>query len=135
VSDDLTVLREEFPGYRIWLEKYPGRPRYVARRRHQGLNLHTVVTPDIRELRDALQPERGRQTAGCTPVSPGPSELASQLIPRSRDDEQWRGLVDTSSERELGRHFGAGCHIARFVVRSPALLAQPGAFNGTGRSR
>jgi hypothetical protein len=86
VSDDLTVLREEFPGYWIWLEKFPGRSRYVARRRHQGLNPHTVVTPDIAELRDALQPQQGPQTAGGTPVSPGLPELpepALRLIPRS----------------------------------------------------
>ena len=133
VSDDLTVLREEFPGHWIWLEEDPGRSRYVARRRHQGLNPHTVATPDIRELRDALQPEQVRQTTGRTPVSPGPSEPASRLIPQSSDDEQWRGLVDTSSEREPGRHCGTGCHTARFVVRSPALLAQPGAFSRNRR--
>ena len=78
MSDDLTVLRAEFPAYRIWREEVPDRPRYVARSRHQGLHPHTVVTPDLRELRDALRPEQ---------------------------------------------------------AQSPVLLAQPGAFNRTGRSR
>jgi hypothetical protein len=33
------------------------------------------------------------------------------------------------------RHGGTGFYLARFMVRSPALLAQPGALSGTGRSR
>jgi hypothetical protein len=58
VSDDLTVLRNEFPAFSIWQEETPGRSRYVARSRRQGLNPHTVVTDDLQELRDALQPQR-----------------------------------------------------------------------------
>lgn len=64
MSDDLTVLRDEFPAYWIWREVTPGRSRYVARSRHQGLNPHTVVTPDLGELRDALQPEQDPEAAG-----------------------------------------------------------------------
>jgi hypothetical protein len=67
VSDDLTVLRDEFPAYWIWREETPGRSRYIARSKHQGLNPHTVVTPYLRELRDALQPGQNPQAAGREP--------------------------------------------------------------------
>jgi hypothetical protein len=67
VSDDLTVLRDEFPAYWIWREETPGRSRYIARSRHQGLNPHTVVTPDLGELRDALQPGQDPPAAGRGP--------------------------------------------------------------------
>jgi hypothetical protein len=67
VSDDLTVLRDEFPAYWIWREETPGRCRYVARSKHQGLNPHTVVTPYLRELRDALQPGQDPQASGRRP--------------------------------------------------------------------
>ena len=56
MSDDLTGLQAEFPAFRIWREGFPGRSRYVARSRYLNLNPHTVVTTDLRELRDVLQP-------------------------------------------------------------------------------
>lgn len=56
MSDELTVLRDEFPGYQIWQEQLPGRTRYVARRQHEGFGPHTVVTADVGELRQALAP-------------------------------------------------------------------------------
>ena len=52
----MAVLRDDYPGYKIWREVTPGRERYVARSLHLGLNPHTVVTADLRELRDVLQP-------------------------------------------------------------------------------
>ena len=57
VSDELTVLQDEFPAYRIWQEQLPGRTRYIARRL-KGLGPHTVVTADVGELRQALAPAR-----------------------------------------------------------------------------
>jgi hypothetical protein len=71
VSDELTVLRDEFPGYRIWQEQLPGRTRYVARRQHEGLGPHTVVTADVSELRQALAP------AGQAVATPTHHEPAS----------------------------------------------------------
>jgi hypothetical protein len=67
VSDDLTALRDQFPAYWIWREETPGRSRYIARSKHQGLNPHTVITPYLRELRDALQPGQNPQAAGREP--------------------------------------------------------------------
>src|SRR6266498_6040282 len=54
--DALAVLRDDYPGYRIWREITPGRERYVARSLRMGLNPHTVVTADLNELRDVLEP-------------------------------------------------------------------------------
>jgi hypothetical protein len=54
VSDELTVLQDEFPAYQIWQEQLPGRTRYIARRLNEGLGPHTVVTADVGELRQAL---------------------------------------------------------------------------------
>ena len=57
MGEDLSVLQEEFPGFRIWQEQMqPGRMRYVACSRRQGVNPHTVITADIGELREALRP-------------------------------------------------------------------------------
>src|SRR5712691_13050934 len=54
--NELAVLRADYPGYKIWREITPGRERYIARSLHCGLNPHTVVTEDLSELRDVLQP-------------------------------------------------------------------------------
>ena len=58
----------EFPQFRIWREITADRePRFVARRRHPGVSPHTVVTPDLAELRAALATSPGRGPA----VGPG----------------------------------------------------------------
>jgi hypothetical protein len=70
VNDDLTGLQAEFPAFRIWQEQFPGRSRYVARSRYPGLNPHTVITTDLRELRDVLPP------------GPRPGTTARETVPR-----------------------------------------------------
>jgi hypothetical protein len=52
----LAALRQEFPGYRVWLEPANGEYRFVARRLHPGTRPHTVITRDPAELRAALAP-------------------------------------------------------------------------------
>lgn len=59
---ELAMLRADFPGHLIGEESIMGRVRYVARRRWEGTQPHTVVTPDLGELRAALE-------AGRTPRS------------------------------------------------------------------
>jgi hypothetical protein len=54
-DEELAMLRAEFPGHLIGEECIMGRARYVARRREEGTNPHTVVTPDLGELRAALE--------------------------------------------------------------------------------
>ena len=64
---ELAMLRTEFPGHLIGEECIMGRIRYVARRRKEGANPHTVVTPDLGELRAALaagQAVKARQVDG-----------------------------------------------------------------------
>ncbi len=51
-------MQREFPGHRIWREIIPGRTVYVARSQHPAARPHTVVTPDLRELRAALTDAR-----------------------------------------------------------------------------
>jgi O-methyltransferase involved in polyketide biosynthesis len=76
VSDDLAVLRDDFPAYRIWREETPGRSRYVARSRHQGLRPHTVVTTELRELREALEPAGHLTAAAQASFSPAEPNIA-----------------------------------------------------------
>jgi hypothetical protein len=50
----LAALRADFPQFRIWAETIGQRHRYIARRLDAGTRPHTVVTPDLDELRTAL---------------------------------------------------------------------------------
>lgn len=54
-GEDLAALRADFPDVKIWEEFLPGRSRYVARSLREGVRLHTVVTPDLGELRATLE--------------------------------------------------------------------------------
>lgn len=73
MSDDLTVVQADFPAYQIWQEQGRGQPRFVARSRYWRLNPHTVVTPDLAELRNALEPAPGPD---CDPVGSGQPNIA-----------------------------------------------------------
>jgi hypothetical protein len=59
-ADDeaLMTMQRDFPRYRIWQEIIPGRTVYVARSQHHAARPHTVVTPDLGELRAALTDAR-----------------------------------------------------------------------------
>ena len=50
----LPALRSEFPQFRIWREAEDSRVRYIARSLFPGVRPHTVVTPDLAELRAKL---------------------------------------------------------------------------------
>jgi hypothetical protein len=65
-EDDLASVRGDFPDYRIWREVFPGRDRYVVRSLMPGLSPHTLVTDDLAELRDVLQPVRPPQPEAFT---------------------------------------------------------------------
>jgi hypothetical protein len=84
VSDDLTGLQAEFPAFRIWRERFPGRSRYVARSRHLGLNPHTVVTTNLRELREVLQP--GPSPAAAVPIPQAGSRVPMTPLPEPERD-------------------------------------------------
>jgi hypothetical protein len=58
---ELTRLRAGFPGHWIGTETIPGRGvRYLARARQHDIQPHTVITPDLAELRAALEAGRAR---------------------------------------------------------------------------
>jgi len=74
VNDALTPLREEFPGFRIWMEVIGERTRYIARSAHPGQSPHTVVASSPGELGAALRENAGKHhittdVAGTTPPS------------------------------------------------------------------
>ena len=53
---ELARLRAEFPAHLIGTETIPGRGvRYLARARQHDAHPHTVLTPDLQELRAALE--------------------------------------------------------------------------------
>jgi hypothetical protein len=63
VLAELTRLRAEFPGHWIGTETIPGRgARYVARSRQHDAQPHTVITPELSELREALEAEQAQPT-------------------------------------------------------------------------
>jgi len=68
VNDDVGVLQAEFPAYLIRQEFVRGRTRYVAQRQGDGLGPHTVITPDIDELRRALRPARAARRAAVAAI-------------------------------------------------------------------
>jgi hypothetical protein len=93
----LSALRAEFPGFRVWAEPAGGRYRFVARRRHPGTGLHTVVTSDPAELRAALAAARSEQEpglAGRVPALPPPRH--------GRPAASSGGLPDASQHIEVG---------------------------------
>jgi hypothetical protein len=51
---DLAQLQAGFPQFAIWREPGRGQSRYIARRLRPGTRPHTLVTPDLRELRTEL---------------------------------------------------------------------------------
>ena len=61
MTDELTALRDEFPGFRIWREIIGDRTRYIARSAHPGTSPHTVVTAELDELRTTLGEDGGQQ--------------------------------------------------------------------------
>jgi hypothetical protein len=56
MTEVLSELGADFPSYVIDTEAVANGKRYVAVRRQPGPGPHTVVTPDLAELRAALAP-------------------------------------------------------------------------------
>ena len=125
-GDDLAVLRADFPGYRIWQECTPGRNRYVVRSLLPGLNPHTVVTADLSELRDVLEP------AGAVP------DLAAFTAARAniaRMYDRWLGgkdnfEADRAAVDGVAVRFPEVAEVARanraFLARAVRYVARQG---------
>lgn len=76
-DEDPAALRADFPGFKIWEEFLPGRSRYVARSLRPGVRPHTIVTPDLGEMRAALE--------AASPVRMVPFSAAQPNIARMYD--------------------------------------------------
>ena len=57
-DDEVILLRAQFPGHRIGTETIVDQIRYVARSQRDGAHPHTAITPDLDELRAALEAGR-----------------------------------------------------------------------------
>jgi O-methyltransferase involved in polyketide biosynthesis len=125
LSDDLTVLRTEFPAYKIWQEHTPGRARYVARSLRDGLNPHTVVTSDLAELRDALEPAR---SAGVIPFTPDQPNIARMYDYWLQGKDHYS--ADRAAADEITEKFPEVAQIAQanraFLVRAVRHVARQG---------
>lgn len=123
--EDLATLRADFPEFKIWEEFLPGRSRYVAQGRREGVRPHTVVTPDLGELRAAL-PATG-------PVQLVPFSTAQPNIARMYD--YWlQGKdhypVDRAAALAITEKFPEVATIAQanraFLVRAVRHVARQG---------
>ena len=101
MTEDLTALMAEFPTHKIWREETPGRARYVARSRYQGLSPHTVITPDITELRATLAPaqDMGTEAAAYSPAEPNIARMYSYWLAGKDHLESDRAAADKVLER------------------------------------
>jgi O-methyltransferase involved in polyketide biosynthesis len=121
------ALRSEFPTHKIWRDETPGRVRYVARSRYQGLGPHTVVTPNLAELRAALAPiqETGADAAVYSPAEPNVARMYSYLLAGEDHYE-----ADRAAAGKILKNFPEVTGLARanrsFVSRAVRHLARRG---------
>jgi O-methyltransferase involved in polyketide biosynthesis len=125
VSDDLAVVRADFPAYRIWREQARGNARYVARSRYLRLSPHTVVTADLRELRDALGPARLTGPDTLAPAQPNIARTYDYLLGGKDHIAADRAAADAVLER-----FPEVADVAHanraFLARAVRYLARKG---------
>jgi SAM-dependent methyltransferase len=123
--DDLAVLRADYPGYKIWREITPGRDRYVARSLIAGLNPHTVVTADLSELRDVLEPGGARDLAAFTTARANIARMCAHWLGGKDSFEADRTAADAILHR-----FPEVADVARanraFLTRAVRHVAQQG---------
>lgn len=93
---ELASMRQQFPQFRIWQEDTGRRePRFVARRRHPGINPHTVITADPAELRIAL--------TAPTPEHPSDSPAQPERDQITLTSPRGRHLCNSREHREAAR--------------------------------
>lgn len=123
-EDDVATVQADFPGYRIWREILPGRDRYIVRSLVPGLSPHTLVTDDLAELRDALEPR---------PPQPGAFTTAKANVARMY--AHWLGGKDSFEADRLAADsvlvgFPEVAEVARanraFLARAVGHVAQQG---------
>jgi len=126
-GEDLAVLRAEFPAFRIWEEQMPGRVRYVACSRRQGVNPHTVITADLDELREALQPALPADDTGTASSSAQPNIARMYSYWLSQKDHY---ATDRAAANKVLERFPEVAEIAKanraFMTRAVGYLADQG---------
>ena len=80
MSEDLTAVQAEFPAFRIWREELCGRVRFVARSMRPDVNPHTVITPDLSELRAAIEPSWEASARPFSPATPNVARMYDYLL-------------------------------------------------------
>jgi SAM-dependent methyltransferase len=126
VGEDLAVLRAEFPAYTIWQEQTPGRVRYVARSRHGDVNPHTVITADLTELREHLQPAPADgDGSSASAAEPNIARMYSYWL-----SEKDHYATDRAAANKILERFPEVAQIARanraFMSRAVRFLADQG---------
>jgi hypothetical protein len=127
VSEDLAVLRAEFPAYEVWREETPGRVRYVARSRAPGVNPHTLITADMEELREVLRtaPKIDSGPSAFCPTEPNIARMYSYWL-QGKDHYS----ADRAAVGQILERFPEVANVARanraFVTRAVHYLAQQG---------
>jgi O-methyltransferase involved in polyketide biosynthesis len=94
-EDDLATVQADFPGYRIWREILPGRDRYIVRSLVPGLSPHTLVTDDLAELRDALEPVRPPQPDAFTTAKANVARMYAHWLGGKDSFEADRTVADS----------------------------------------
>ncbi len=123
--DALAVLRDDYPGYKIWREITPGRERYVARSLRMGLNPHTVVTADLNELRDVLEPAGNPDLLAFTTARANIARMYDRWLGGKDSFEADRAAADSVLDR-----FPEVADVARanrsFLARAVRHVARQG---------
>jgi hypothetical protein len=127
VGKDLAVLQAKFPAFRIWEEQMPGRVRYVARSRLGGVNPHTVITADLDELREALEPSLAAGSGGGAVCITEPN-VARMYAYWLRGKDHY--AADRAAAGKVLERFPEVAMVARanrsFVTRAVRYLADQG---------
>jgi hypothetical protein len=122
---DLAAVRADYPGYRIWREITPGRQRYVVRSLLPGLNPHTVVTDDLSELRELLQPAGAPDLAAFTTATANIARMYAHWLGGKDSFEADRAAADAILAR-----FPEVADVARankaFLARAVRHVARQG---------
>ena len=125
MSDDLAVVRADFPAYRIWREQARGCARYVACSRYLRISPYTVVTADLRELRDALEPARVTEPDPLSPGQPNIARTYDYLLGGKDHIDADRAAVEAVLE-EFPEVAGVARANRAFLTRAVRYLARKG---------
>jgi O-methyltransferase involved in polyketide biosynthesis len=124
-EDDLAAVQADFPGYQIWREILPGRDRFIVRSLVPGLSPHTLVTDDLAELRDVLEPVTPPQPEGFTVSRPNLARMYAHWLGGKDSFEADRVAADSVLVR-----FPEVAEVARanraFLARALRHVAQQG---------